>query len=78
LSKFTITGDANDVCARLKANLDAQDASFKANLGAMFKSPPPRAAATPAATPATAQATSGGWSLATKRNGGSARSRLRT
>lgn len=41
LNKSVITGDGNELCAKLKAALDAQDACFEANLNALFKAPTP-------------------------------------
>jgi hypothetical protein len=40
LSTFVIDGTGDEARAALKANLDAQDAAFEANLEAMFGSPP--------------------------------------
>lgn len=44
LANYIITGECDDVCAKLKTTLKAQDAKFDANLEAQFKSPatPPR------------------------------------
>jgi hypothetical protein len=57
LTKFVITGDNGDeVRAKLKAHLDAQDAGFKASLNAMFKpAPVPAAAVAPVAKPPAAR-----------------------
>ena len=54
MSKFFIQGDCKDVCAGLKATLDAQYANFKAQLNAVVKlAPSPERA--PVAAPAPAQ-----------------------
>lgn len=70
-------GDANDVCARVKATLDAQDARFNANFEAIFKPAAPQRAPAPAAAAAAAQV-SGKCTLSTRRKDGSGRSLLRT
>jgi hypothetical protein len=52
LSNFFIKGDCNEVCAGLKATLDAQDANFKAQLAAAVKlAPPPQRAPVTAPAP---------------------------
>jgi hypothetical protein len=55
LSKFFIQGNCKDVCAGLKATLDAQYANFKAQLNAAVKLAPPSERA-PVAAPAPAPA----------------------
>jgi hypothetical protein len=40
MAAFVIPGTDSKAVAQLKANLEANDAQFKANLGALFKTPP--------------------------------------
>jgi hypothetical protein len=40
---FSFSGNADEVCAQLKAALEARDARFNASLEAMFKPAPKRA-----------------------------------
>lgn len=65
VTKFTISGDFEQVSAQLKAALEASDASFNANLEALSKSlgtsPMP-------AAPAAGSHDSAGWALATNGN----------
>jgi hypothetical protein len=77
LNKRAATGDANDVCARVKATLDAQDARFNANFEAIFKPAAPRHAPAPAPATAASQV-SGKCLLSTRRKDGAGRSLLRT
>jgi hypothetical protein len=65
LTTFKITGDCDEVCAKLKTTLEANDAGFNANLNAMFNPPAPQQR-TPAAPMRGAQ-NAGGWILARKR-----------
>jgi hypothetical protein len=64
LSKFFIQGDCKDVCAGLKATLDAQDANFKAQLAAAVKLtlPPPKSAPAPAPAKVAQAAKPAAWS----------------
>jgi hypothetical protein len=65
LTNFIISDDCDEACARLKAEFEARDARFNANLKAVFKSPPPpRTAAAQGAKPHAAA----GWMLARKSN----------
>jgi hypothetical protein len=61
LTASIITDDFDEACAKLKADLEAQDAMFKANLEAQFKSARPTA-------PAAGPHASAGWALAVNRN----------
>lgn len=79
MTAFNITGNFDEVRAKLKATLDANDARFNANLKALFKPPPSRKPAAPAAE----SHTSTGWALSTKHASnrdaaGSLNGRLRT
>jgi hypothetical protein len=77
VNKFTIKGTGDDATAQLKAELDARDAAFNAQLDAMFKSAP---AAQPEPAPATPTGPSGRLGDTTSRkppNRESMHSRLR-
>ena len=73
MTKFIIQGDVKQACAGLKATLDAQDASFKAQLNAAVKLAPPPQKRAPApapmqVAPVAKPAPWAGTSLGTNRN----------
>ena len=84
MSNFVIKGKCDDVIAKLKTTLAANDAQFNAKLNAIFqpapapKSPPKRAAKPPEKPAAGSSANEWGKATSRKRpDGGSMRSRLR-
>lgn len=64
LTKFVITGGFDEASAQLKANFDAQNASFNANLAALSTARPSPAAPV---KPAAVHLETAGWSLSVKR-----------
>ena len=84
MANFTIKGDCDEVIAKLKKALEANDAKFNAQVEAIFKrTPKPAGKSAAAPKPASATAAdrpyvSGGWGNSTSRKpSGSMRSRLR-
>jgi hypothetical protein len=78
LTTFKLTGNCDDMCAQLKADFEAREAQFKANLQAVLKPPAPSPAAKP-------QNASADWArdtkdvrLASRKDDTSVRERLRT
>ncbi len=83
---FSIKGNADEVCAQLKAALEARDARFNACLEALFKpaqngsEPAPKSIQPAPATPARSSGASHettGFSLSRKADRGLRNSRLR-